>query len=272
LSEKEIKDTIREVYTAIAETIPQKQELIEGKDTSDSCSGGCGGDCGSGCSCGGAFDPIEAARQLGYSNEDLEAIPQESVLGLGCGNPVTLASLKPGETVLDLGSGGGIDVFLASRKVGSSGKVIGVDINEAMIKRSIEAASEYGYTNTEFKLGEIEALPIDDDSVDVIVSNCVINLSLDKTRVFHEAYRVLKPGGRLMVSDMVTVGGLPEEVRKNVEAWASCISGAEEKNDYLSHIEEAGFKNVKILQDTAYESDYENLNEKIHSISVEARK
>ncbi len=272
MSEKEIKDTIREVYTAIAETIPQKQENIEGEDLNGSCSGGCGGDCGGGCSCGGAFDPMEAARQLGYADEDLEAIPQESVLGLGCGNPVTLASLKPGETVLDLGSGGGIDVFLASRKVGSSGKVIGIDINEAMIKRSIEAATEYGYTNTEFKLGEIESLPIDDNTIDVIVSNCVINLSLDKPRVFHEVYRVLKPGGRLMVSDMVTVGGLPEEVRKNVEAWASCISGAEEKDNYLAQIVEVGFKNVKILQDTAYESDYENLNEKIHSISVEAKK
>ena len=270
LSENEIKKAIKEVYTAFAENSPSEHIHEEGDvgcDGIDGCS-----ECSEGCSCGSAFDPMEAARQIGYSDDELESIPEESVLGLGCGNPVSIASLKTGEIVLDLGSGAGVDVFLASKNVGITGSVIGVDNNEAMIKRANEAAKEYGYINTEFRLGDIESLPIDDSSVDVIISNCVINLSTNKPQVISEAYRVLKPGGRIMVSDMVTSGMLPEDVRHSIEAWASCIAGAEEINTYLNLFVKNGFKDVKVLKDIVYTSDYEDINEKIHSITMEARK
>ncbi|MEM3531507.1 MAG: arsenite methyltransferase [Candidatus Methanomethyliaceae archaeon] len=194
-------------------------------------------------------------------------------MGLGCGNPVALASIKEGETVLDLGSGGGIDVFLAAKKVGTKGKVIGVDMTEEMINKARDVASKYGYNNVEFRLGEIENLPIESESVDVIISNCVINLSPDKERVFREAYRVLKPGGRIMISDLVTEGELPETLKKSFDAWANCVAGALEKNDYLGVIRKAGFKNVKIVSETPYTIDVNiELLGKITSIKVEAHK
>lgn len=224
------------------------------------------------CSCGNS-SLIEKAKLIGYSEKDIKNIPEASNMGLGCGNPVALASLKEGETVLDLGSGGGIDVFFASKKVGPKGKVIGVDMTEKMIKKSRETAKKYGYKNVEFRLGEIENLPIEDNSVDVVISNCVINLSPDKEKVFNEAFRVLKTGGRIMVSDKVTEGNLPDEVKKSLDAWAGCVAGALEKNDYLDKIRKAGFKNVRIVSESSYDIDVsKKLKVKITSVKVEGYK
>jgi SAM-dependent methyltransferase len=214
----------------------------------------------------------EKALGLGYSQEELDAIPEEAMT-LGCGNPVAMASLKEGETVLDLGSGAGFDCFLAARKVGKQGKVIGVDMTPEMIDKAETIAKKHGYNNVEFRLGEIENLPIEDGSVDAIISNCVINLSPDKEKVFREAYRVLKSGGRLMVSDIVIEGELPESVRKSLDAWAGCIAGAMEKNAYLNAIRKAGFKEAKIISEfsgDAYVS--EELKGTITSVKVEAMK
>ena len=213
------------------------------------------------------------AWKLGYSPDDIESIPENSVSGLGCGNPVALASLKEGEIVLDLGSGGGMDAFLASKKVGQGGKVIGIDMTEEMVEKAKKTAIKNGYTNVEFRIGEIEALPTEDETVDVIISNCVINLAPDKLKVFKEAYRVLKPTGRLMISDLVTIGELPENIRKSFDAWAGCIAGALEKNDYLNKIKKAGFSKIKIVSQKPYTIDIsQELKGKIISIQVEAYK
>jgi arsenite methyltransferase len=216
----------------------------------------------------------ESCSRTIYSEEDLKSVPAEAAnVALGCGNPVALASLKKGETVLDLGSGGGIDAFLAAKKVGSEGKVIGVDMTEEMISKAKATADKHGYENVEFRLGEIEKLPVEDNSVDVIISNCVINLSPDKRQVFREAYRVLKPSGRLMVSDIVLEGELPEETRKSLDAWAGCVAGALRKDDYLKTIKEAGFEKVRIVSASSFEVALsEKLQGKITSIKVEAFK
>ena len=167
-------------------------------------------------------------------------------MGLGCGNPTAMASLKPGETVLDLGSGGGIDCFLAASAVGETGKVIGVDMTPEMVSRARENAEKAGLKNVEFRLGEIEHLPAEDKSVDAIISNCVINLSPEKDKVFREAYRVLKPGGRLAVSDMVATAPLPEEVRKDLSLISACVGGAERVESIKRMLEETGFEEVKV--------------------------
>jgi len=226
------------------------------------------------CSCASIEDPLTQAKLLGYSEDELKQAPEEAFLGLGCGNPTALAELKEGETVLDLGSGTGIDVFLASKKVGSKGLAIGVDMTKEMVKKARKIAKKYGYTNVEFKLGEIENLPIEDNSVDVVISNCVINLCIDKLKAFKEAYRVLKPRGRLMISDLVTNGELPEEVKENLDAWAECIAGAMEKNEYLKVIKEAGFKNITVTSEKPYYEPgmNEKLIGKILSINIKAYK
>jgi len=193
---------------------------------------------------------------IGYSEDEMKAVPEGANLGLGCGNPTALASLKEGERVLDLGSGAGFDAFLASKKVGKKGKVIGVDMTTEMLEKARSNAEKGKFTNVEFRLGEIENLPVADNSVDVIISNCVINLAPNKKRVFEEAFRVLAPEGRLMVSDIVLLKRLPESIRKNAEAYAGCISGAEIKEKYLELINEAGFKEVKILQEKVYPLEY----------------
>lgn len=213
---------------------------------------------------------VDAALSMGYSEEDLRDVPEASNMGLGCGNPTALASLKEGETVLDLGSGSGFDVFLAAKRVGPSGNAIGVDMTEEMVLKAKAAASKYGYKNVEFRLGEIENLPIEDNSIDVIISNCVINLSPDKERVFQEAYRVLKTGGRIMISDLVTEGELPESIRKSFDAWAGCVAGALEKNQYLTTIKRAGFKNVKIVSERTFNECCSQAQ--IKSVQVEAYK
>jgi arsenite methyltransferase len=224
-------------------------------------------------SCECAPSLIELGKRIGYSNEDLRNVPEASNMGLGCGNPVALAALKEGETVLDLGSGAGIDVFLAAKRVGQKGKVIGVDMTEEMIKRANSTAKKYGYTNTEFRLGEIENIPVEDNSVDVIISNCVINLSVNKEKVFQEAYRVLKPNGKIMISDLVTEGELPEEIRKSFDAWAGCIAGALEREEYLDTMRKVGFQRVKVVSESSYDIDVsEELRGKITSVKVEAYK
>ncbi|GFP34140.1 arsenite methyltransferase, partial [Candidatus Hakubella thermalkaliphila] len=172
--------------------------------------------------------------------------------GLGCGNPTALAGLKEGEAVLDLGSGSGIDVFLASKKVGDTGLVIGVDMTEDMVGKARAIASQFGYQNVEFMLGEIENLPVKDNFIDVIISNCVINLSTNKLKSYQEAFRVLKPGGRVLISDLVTEGEIPEDIKRSFPAWAGCIAGAMEKQEYLNTIKKAGFRVVAIVSEKFY--------------------
>lgn len=209
---------------------------------------GCGG-VESASSCCGAPASASPSEQVGYSREDLASIPVESDMGLGCGNPTAIGELRPGETVVDLGSGGGIDCFLAARKVGLQGKVIGIDMTPEMIDRARAAAAKGSYTNTEFRLGEIENLPLADGVADVVISNCVINLSPDKRRVFREAFRVLKPGGRMMISDIVLRGELPEQARQSIELWAGCVAGAMLEADFVRAIREAGFTDVMVLSE-----------------------
>ena len=192
-------------------------------------------------------DRLTNAMRL-YSAQELTDLPESVTdVALGCGNPTAIAELKPGEVVLDLGSGGGIECFLAARQVGPQGRVIGLDMTPEMIKLARQNAKKVGATNVEFRYGEMEDMPIPDESVDVIISNCVINLSPDKDRVFSEAYRVLRPGGRLAVSDIVTYGPLPEVVRNNLEAWAGCVAGALDETVYLDKMRQVGFTQVEVI-------------------------
>ena len=191
----------------------------------------------------------KVSKNIGYTDEDIGSVPEESNLGLGCGNPLALASLKEGDTVLDLGSGAGFDCFLAAKKVGNTGKVIGVDMTPEMIEKARGNAKKACYENVEFRLGEIENLPVEDNSIDVIISNCVVNLSPDKKRVFEESFRVLKPGGSLMVSDIVLLKELPDCIKDSEDAYIHCVAGAIKKDDYLGAIREAGFSEVTILDE-----------------------
>jgi len=203
----------------------------------------------------------DISKTIGYSDDEMNTVPDGANLGLGCGNPVAIASLKEGEVVLDLGSGAGFDAFLAAKKVGQTGRVIGVDMTPEMLDRAKANAKKGGYDNVEFRLGEIEKLPVDDRTIDVIISNCVINLSPDKEAVFTEAFRVLRPGGRLMVSDLVLAKDLPEDIKGSIEAYVGCLAGAIKKNDYLKFITKAGFKNVKVISESGYPVDamFDNL-------------
>jgi arsenite methyltransferase len=199
----------------------------------------------------------EESEKMGYSKEDLEAVPEGANMGLGCGNPVALASLKEGETIVDLGSGGGFDCFLAAKRVGERGKIIGVDMTTEMIDKARENAWKGKYTNVEFRLGEIENLPITDNTADAIISNCVINLTPNKKKVFQEAFRVLKPKGRLMISDIVLLKHLPREIKRVIDP-TSCVTGAIMKEEYLETIKAVGFENVKIRQENHYDPDFED--------------
>jgi SAM-dependent methyltransferase len=195
------------------------------------------------------------AQQIGYSKEDIAEAPEGANLGLGCGNPVALASLQPGETVLDLGSGPGFDCFLAARRIGETGHVIGVDMTPEMVARARENERKGGYPNVEFRLGEIEHLPVADNSVDVILSNCVINLSPNKPQVFREAFRVLKQGGRLMISDTVLLKPLPDFILQSVAAYVGCVSGAMQKQEYIDTVKAAGFRDVRIIKEIPFSLD-----------------
>jgi len=211
---------------------------------------------------------------VGYSPEDLALVPEMAILGVGCGNPTALADLTVGETVLDLGSGAGIDVFLAAKKVGEGGRVIGVDMTEDMVARGRQLAQEHGFGNVEFRQGDIEHLPVDSATVDVIISNCVINLTPDKLASFKEIHRVLRPGGRILIADLVTAGELPPDVRASVAAWADCLAGAMPKAAYLETIRSAGFAEVTVVSESAYETPgmEERLLGQIISVKVRAVK
>lgn len=255
MEEKKIKEFVKESYSKIV----TKEE--------NSC----------GCSCCGGTEEnsvIKKVAEAGYTMEEIKSIPSDAVFGLGCGNPTALAEINPGETVLDLGSGGGIDVFLAANKVGEEGKVIGVDMTPEMVETAVKNANEGGYENVEFKHGEIENLPVENNIADVIISNCVINLTPNKSNAFKEAFRVLKPDGRILVSDIVTEGEIPLEIRKNFESWAACIAGAMDKQEYMDTIKNAGFKEVEIVSEKVYTEP--NMDEriigKIVSVQVKAQK
>jgi len=206
------------------------------------------------------------SKQIGYSEDELKAVPEDSNLGLGCGNPVALASLREGETVLDLGSGAGFDCFLAANKVRKTGRVIGIDMTPEMIEKARENAKKGNYENVEFRLGEIENLPVADNSVDVVISNCVIVLSPDKRRVFSEAFRVLKPGGRLLISDIVLLRQLPDFLKNSIESYIGCVSGAITKNEYIKEIKTAGFHDVKIINETSFAIEHITSSQTVSSI------
>lgn len=208
--------------------------------------------CGPTSACCGPAAPVQMAQRVGYTPAEIGAVPDGANLGLGCGNPLAFAQLKPGDVVVDLGSGAGFDCFLAAERVGPTGRVIGVDMTPEMLERARTLARQDGVENVEFRLGEIEALPVADTCADMVISNCVINLSPDKPRVFAEAFRVLKPGGVLMVSDLVLRRPLPERVRTSVEAYVGCISGASIREDYLAMIATAGFEQVQTLSEDTY--------------------
>ncbi len=233
MEDQEVKLVVRENYARVA------------KQNGSCCSSAC---CGT-------SKPKEISKRIGYTDEDLEAVPSGSNLGLGCGNPTALASIKAGETVLDLGSGAGFDCFLASNKVGPEGRVIGVDMTVEMVARARDNASKGGYKNVEFRQGEIENLPVEDSTIDVIISNCVINLVPNKDKAFKEAFRVLKPGGRLMVSDIVLLKKLPDFVKDSIEAYVGCIAGAATKDRYLGAIKSAGFGDVTVIDETVFPLD-----------------
>jgi arsenite methyltransferase len=194
----------------------------------------------------------EIGRRIGYSEEELAAAPEEANLGVGCGNPTAIDALRPGETVVDLGSGAGMDAFLAARRVGPTGRVIGVDMTPAMLEKARENAEKVGLDNVEFREGRIEELPLEDESVDVILSNCVINLSPEKERVYREVYRVLRPGGRVMVSDIVLERPLPEALAESIEAYLGCVGGASLRGEYLETIEKAGFREVRVEREAPF--------------------
>jgi arsenite methyltransferase len=239
MKDTEVKSNVRERYA---------QVVLE----SQSCCGPKKPDSKQACGCNSNAATRDISKSVGYTDEDLAAAPEESNLGLGCGNPVALASLKEGETVLDLGSGAGFDCFLAAKKVGESGRVIGVDMTPEMLDKARENARNGDYTNVEFRLGEIENLPVADSSVNAIISNCVINLAPDKKRVFKEAFRVLRAGGRVMVSDIVLTQPLPEIIKNSVEAYVGCIAGASLESDYLAAIRGAGFEDIKVVEETVF--------------------
>ena len=208
--------------------------------------------CGADRACGAEGAAERISGRIGYSETEMRSVPEGANLGLGCGNPTALASLRPGETVLDLGSGAGFDCFLASREVGPEGRVIGVDMTPEMVEKARGNARRGGYQNVEFRLGEIENLPVADGTVDAVISNCVINLSPEKRKVFDEAFRVLRPGGRLMISDLVLSKPLPDPVKESVSAYVGCVAGAMPRDEYLDTISAAGFRDVTIAEESPF--------------------
>lgn len=223
--------------------------------------------CGCSCGCNGAKD---ISKSIGYSDEELETV-DEANLGLGCGNPLAFGKIKEGDIVLDLGSGAGMDAILAAKKVGKNGKVIGVDMTEEMVERARQNAKRQGTKNVEFLLGEIENLPLEDNSVDAIITNCVINLTPDKAKTFREAYRVLKPGGKIYLSDIVLLGELTEEQRNNKDLISGCVAGALKKDDYLNKIKAVGF-GVKILYENKKISKEQYNGIPLESLTIEITK
>ncbi len=243
---EEIRDAVRQRYEQIAKAETAKTR----KSQAPSCcspSNTIANEMPAASCCGGSeVTPEQMSAVMGYSKEDITGVIEGANMGLGCGNPVALASLKPGETVVDLGSGGGFDCFLAAKQVGETGQVIGVDMTPEMIAKARINAEKMGTKNIEFRLGEIEHLPVADNSADLIMSNCVINLSPDKPQVYREAYRILKPGGRLSISDVLATAALPAKIRSNLALVAACVGGAVTFDDTKKMLTEAGFQNIKI--------------------------
>ncbi|MFX0108841.1 MAG: arsenite methyltransferase [Candidatus Hodarchaeota archaeon] len=235
MSPEEIKDAVKDSYAKVAQ--PSRGSCCSSDSSEQTTS--------SRCEPQTSNPRTTYAETLGYDVKDMPESATESFAG--CGNPVAIASLKEGEVVLDLGSGAGLDMFHAARKVGETGRVIGVDMTPAMIEKAKHGAEQLGLENVEFRLGDIEDLPVEDSSVDVIISNCVINLATDKGKVFQEAYRVLRPGGRVMVSDIVLETPLPEKLREDVSYYAGCIGGAILEEEYLQHMRDAGFEEVEVV-------------------------
>lgn len=246
MREQEIKKVVKEGYTEIAK-----------------------GRCGCSCGCG-IPNAEQISQSIGYSDEEINNVP-EANLGLGCGNPTALAEINKGDIVLDLGSGAGFDVFLAAKKVGEKGKVIGVDMTPEMIKKAQANAIKYNYNNVEFKLGDIEELPIENNSVNIIISNCVINLAPNKDKVFKESFRVLKKGGKMFVSDIVLLGELTDEQKRDEVLLTGCVAGALQKEDYLNKIKNAGFE-VKILSEDKDISKRQYEGIALESLKIEATK
>lgn len=232
---KDIKSAVRDNYAKIANR-----------------GGSC---CDPKSSCCGSSTAKSISEKIGYTEEEINAVPEGANLGLGCGNPVALASLKEGEVVLDLGSGAGFDCFLAADKVGEKGKVIGVDMTPEMLAKARENAKKGDYTNVEFRLGEIENLPVGDNSVDVVISNCVINLAPDKRKVFREMFRTLKPGGRAMISDIVLLKELPDAIMDSAAAYVGCVSGAIMRDEYIKLMELSGFHDVEVVDEKSFPID-----------------
>ncbi len=235
-NESEIRKAVRGRYGAIARK-------------SGSCCGPAPSCCGS---AGRETVAATAGKRIGYTEAEMQSVPDGANLGLGCGNPLAHAAIRPGETVLDLGAGAGFDCFLAAKATGPSGRVIGVDMTPEMVEKARANARKGGYANVEFRLGEIESLPVGDGAVDCVISNCVINLAPDKARVFREAFRVLKPGGRLMVSDIVLRRELPAAVKSSIAAYTGCIAGATSKEEYLGALEAAGFREIRVVAETGF--------------------
>jgi len=263
LEKEKIRKMVREGYSNIAKT--EKQNC--------------------GCNCG-----ENVSENMGYTRKDLDSVSKGANLDLGCGNPVALSNLKKGEIVVDLGSGGGLDCFLAAKKVGLKGKIIGIDMTAEMIDKARTNCKIGGYKNVEFRLGEIENLPVADKTADVIISNCVINLSPNKKRVFNESYRILKPGGRLLISDIVLQNNLPKSIKQDIQAYIGCVSGAELKQKYIELIKKAGFNQITIISQTYFpvkqmfskttsetlrkelKDNYSKLDKTVISVKISAKK
>jgi arsenite methyltransferase len=265
--QQDIKKTIRKTYGKIA------LQQINSESGSSCCAPGC-------CSGGeGTDSPAQVAAIIGYDKSELESIPQASILGVGCGAPVNFANLQKGGTVVDLGSGAGIDVFLSAKKVTEAGRVIGIDMTDEMLERARRDAKKYGYANVDFRKGDIEQrIPVDDNTADVVISNCVINLTMNKVDAFKEVYRILKQGGgRMVISDLVTDTEIAP-IDADAQMWSSCIDGALTKEHYIDSIRQAGFRNVEVLSEQLYMEENDEGNQrngkgrKITSVVIKALK
>ncbi|MDO8516543.1 MAG: arsenite methyltransferase [Nanoarchaeota archaeon] len=252
MKQQDIKKIVKESYSEIAKK--------SNRNSGEVC--GC-------CSCSSSMQE-KIAKSIGYSDEELKIVP-EANLGLGCGNPTAFSKIKLGDVVVDFGSGAGLDCFIASKKVGEKGKVIGIDMTEEMIKKAKQNAKKYNFSNVEFRLGDIESLPVESNSSDVIISNCVINLAPDKDKVFREAYRILKKGGKMYVSDIVLLGDLTKEQKNNNELLSGCVSGALQKEDYINKIKKVGFR-VSIMSEDKDISKRQYKGIALESIKIEAIK
>ncbi len=248
MTEDEMKEVVKKRYSEIAET--------------QSC-------CSMTSCCGTDYE--ERSEEIGYSREDLEQVPQESIRGLGCGNPLGILNVEEGDSVLDLGSGLGIDVFLAAEKVREEGLAVGIDATKEMVHKARNIAEKHRYENVRFEHGEMEDMPFPERTFDAVISNCVINLSPDKSSVFEEIYRVLRSGGSMLISDIVAKDKLPDKIRNDPEAWSQCIGGAIEKEKYLEMIKDAGFEKIEVISERSYE-DLEDHDTELLSIEVKASK